>query len=532
MLFFRRLFFLLSVPCLWLVCIGDASCGEGEEAPDLNPVGDWEDLEQRVPDPRMKGRFVGVDIMPGVLALNKEGGFAASNGRPMPIFPAGQSPVMSKIENGAVIRLGGVVPTPAIYRGKLFTNNSRAVYCYDAVNGQYLWGRRLSDPGPSTPVVSQGVVLVNTESCTLYALDASSGQLLWSRWLSSFVLSTPTISGSHVFTSYQQGRGVLICFSLKTGQLVWRRHIDSEALFSPVVDGDMLYVATRNGGLYRVEKTTGNIVSAWRCGICSPPVIRDGKIYITRRADLLPKSVQPKESIVKCDAKTGLVDFELDAMPAPHVMGAGMARYAREIKGVNYHENKHSAKAAMLGVIPRGVPRGVFWTQSFQGSRVLLYGKLGYSCAGDKLTCFYADTGKTKWVYRPVPKRLVPDRLLPSPPIIAGGELVLPVGDGTLQRLDAQTGIIKKIYDIEHPLHYQPAVVNGRIYLGTADGLLVCMNTDEPHLTGWPMWGGSATRSGVYATSLAKKIEETEDQKEFRELYKKLDELSKLENKK
>jgi outer membrane protein assembly factor BamB len=42
----------------------------------------------------------------------------------------------------------------------------------------------------------------------------------------------------------------------------------------------------------------------------------------------------------------------------------------------------------------------------------------------------------------------------------------------------------------------QPVVEDGWVYVGTSDGKLVAIDTGDKSLTGWPMWGRDAARSG------------------------------------
>ncbi|MBK9032171.1 MAG: PQQ-binding-like beta-propeller repeat protein [Myxococcales bacterium] len=43
----------------------------------------------------------------------------------------------------------------------------------------------------------------------------------------------------------------------------------------------------------------------------------------------------------------------------------------------------------------------------------------------------------------------------------------------------------------------RPVAVDGWIYVGTEDGRLVAIDTKDRSLTGWPMWGGNAARTGI-----------------------------------
>ena len=38
---------------------------------------------------------------------------------------------------------------------------------------------------------------------------------------------------------------------------------------------------------------------------------------------------------------------------------------------------------------------------------------------------------------------------------------------------------------------------NGKIYVGTQDGKVVCIDTGDKKYTGWPCWGANAAHTGV-----------------------------------
>lgn len=110
-------------------------------------------------------------------------------------------------DGGFVVQLPSKapIPTPTVADGKLFVSggfHSKEYYCLDAKSGKLLWAVDLDDDGPSSAVVSEGVVVFNTESCTLFALDAATGKHLWSHWLGDPLTSTPAVADGLVFTSY------------------------------------------------------------------------------------------------------------------------------------------------------------------------------------------------------------------------------------------------------------------------------------------------------------------------------------------
>ena len=46
-------------------------------------------------------------------------------------------------------------------------------------------------------------------------------------------------------------------------------------------------------------------------------------------------------------------------------------------------------------------------------------------------------------------------------------------------------------------LRLQPTIQNGRIYVGTQDGQVVCIDTGDKKLNSWSTWGGNAAHTGT-----------------------------------
>jgi outer membrane protein assembly factor BamB len=61
---------------------------------------------------------------------------------------------------------------------------------------------------------------------------------------------------------------------------------------------------------------------------------------------------------------------------------------------------------------------------------------------------------------------------------------------GEVLLLEPSKGDVVKTYTVGHPVRTQPAVVEGRVYVSTFDGRVVCIDTGDAKLTGWFTWGG------------------------------------------
>lgn len=134
--------------------------------------------------------------------------------------------------------------------------------------------------------------------------------------------------------------------------------------------------------------------------------------------------------------------------------------------------------------------------QAFQGSRILHLGAMNIDTMGDEVLAISAETGAALWSYK-LPGNLVKQSgFLGTAPPLAGDSIVVATLSSELMELDIETDKTRASYEVGAPVRAQPAVVAGWIYVGTQDGRLVAINTGKRALTGWPMWGGDAARTG------------------------------------
>ena len=84
-----------------------------------------------------------------------------------------------------------------------------------------------------------------------------------------------------------------------------------------------------------------------------------------------------------------------------------------------------------------------------------------------------------------------------TPPAFAGGKLYLGTADGRVLCVDAKNGKTLWESKVGGRIVFQPAVADGRIYVATDDGSLICLETGDREATGWTMWDGSANHNGA-----------------------------------
>lgn len=352
----------------------------------------------------------------------------------------------------------------------LFANNNMYVgsgyyntefYSFEAESGNYRWGLRLSDNGPSSAVYSDGVIIMNTESCTLYAVDAYAGNLLWSKWLGPYLYSTPTVAAGKVIAVYPddlilpfvkyEGKFVLVAFDIKTGEVVWQNRINEEVLAAPVFYEDAVYVTTLKGTLYQFNEQNGELIAEVAdAKAISPPTVFDDKLYVsTRHGD---------EQLVTLYNRNGLKKI----------------KDLQQLKGKLFFDDPYEFNILKL--------------MNHNGSRITHYKGKNYNVMNNCLICSEPETGNILW------KRCIDNEQnedaenLTAMPVVTNGYVIVPALDGQIHIFDAEYGNFVKKYSIGSQMFSQPVVHNGWIYSGSNNGKVQSVDTGMNQLTGWSMW--------------------------------------------
>jgi outer membrane protein assembly factor BamB len=135
--------------------------------------------------------------------------------------------------------------------------------------------------------------------------------------------------------------------------------------------------------------------------------------------------------------------------------------------------------------------------QAFQGSRILNLGGWNYNCMGDEVVCTDPKTGKDLWSHKLTGDLKKEGGALAAPPAAAGGMLFLVTLQGDVLQMDPKEGKVLKTYKVGHPVRFQPVIEGGKIYVGTQDGKVVCIDTGNPKFTGWTCWGANPAHTGL-----------------------------------
>lgn len=367
------------------------------------------------------------------------------------------------------------VYTPLIHGGKLYTSKgfySNEFFCFNQ-NGQMVWSVKLGENGASPASCEDGILLINTESCTLYALDMKTGELLWSKWLSSYLVSSPSVADGKVYVAYQndiselleQGDGqafVAACFDLKTGDIIWQKWLNHDCISAPVISGTQVFYSTLSGALYRFNGSSGEVMNKYDLGICTAPTIYEGDVYYSRRKY---KPVLKEEL-----CKMSLADGEVKVL-------------AENFSNIPDTFNRIADLRLLL---------------SYDGARPVVHKGYLYQVVG-KYLCCYNLKGKEQWKTAIASDYKDGEWAAASMPVFnISHELIVTTVEGKVLKINQNSGIKSEKLTIASPMNAQPLFSFGYLIAPTLDGKIYFHQTWNRGFNGWEAWGGDGKHNPVF----------------------------------
>jgi Ca-activated chloride channel homolog len=458
-------------------------------------------------------------------------------------------------KRGWVVRVPGGRPlaTPAYSNGKLFVGGgygSNDFYAFDAKTGRLVWKVQTSDDGPTAAVVADGYVAFNTESCTLIVVDEKTGKLVWQEWLGDPLMSQPAISNGRVYmahpggqrgqTNQQQlapnalqqnaaahvapkpvqqvqqqaaqtasvpqkntpgeavvetGSHSLLCADLKTGKHIWERAISSDVISAPVVSEGKVYFTTMDGASYCLDAVEGRVLWKKENAGTSAPVVVAGEVVMTQKEERENKAY---EGLRRLDASGDDKDKRLIASDEAAYLGenkgGGVALKPESQGALDSSVGFSNAPAtAQLDKANKNIGvKTVVGGWAYQGSRAAYSKGQMMNAQGRYLNSINAKSGDLSWRAEVSGDGLTADSQVFSPPALGEKFMYLSSSLGHLLSVNQAEGDVGFMYQFGEPMVFQPALAEGSVYVGTSNGLLICLHTGTTDADGWYAWGGNA----------------------------------------
>jgi len=420
-------------------------------------------------------------------------------------------------KKGWAVRIPGGRPiaTPAYANGFIFVGGgygSHEFYALDAQSGAVVWKIRTADDGPTAAVVEDGYVVFNTESCTLIVVDGKTGKVIWQKWLGDPLMSQPAIANGRLYIAYPaghprsevkgKGRNTenhwshrLLCLDLRTGEFIWEQQITGDAISAPVVAHGVVYVTCFDGTTFAFQAEDGKLLWWKKNSGTSAPVIADGHLVQTRKEVVEDQSY---EGLMRTDTKGDERDKQLLAREKAGYLvegrGGGVPLKAAQTMALDSSVGFSTAPAAAgLSSASKNVGvNTVVGAWAYQGSRAAVSRGRILNAQGNFVNALSVADGKTLWRAEVKGKDLSAEAQVFAPPALGAEYMYLAGGEGFLVSIRQRDGQPGFAYQLNHSMVFQPALASGNVYIGTADGMVICLKTGSADADGWYAWGGNA----------------------------------------
>jgi outer membrane protein assembly factor BamB len=232
--------------------------------------------------------------------------------------------------------------------------------------------------------------------------------------------------------------------------------------------------------LYKLRLDDGDIMIARRCRATSAPIVYGDAVFFTCRVERDDGNALA-ECVTKIDQKLGKPLYTNQACPAEYLAPT---------------KKEPSQSAQLRGADWTVEGRGLRELQEYSGSRLLAVDGRLFNCMGPEFRCTDAETAEHRWSFFVASAGHDRAEVAAGPAVLAGGKLFVATLAGELLQVDPQNGAIDRRVQLRAPVITEPIIDRGRVFLGTRDGRLLCVNLGDEKITGWNQWGGSASRSG------------------------------------
>ncbi|HLJ45737.1 MAG TPA: PQQ-binding-like beta-propeller repeat protein [Bryobacteraceae bacterium] len=403
--------------------------------------------------------------------------------------------------------------TPAVVDGKIYIGGgfgSHEFYAFDSGSGQHLWTYHTADDGPTAAVVEGRRIIFNTESCEIETLT-TDGKPVWKKWLGDPLMSMPAVADGKVYMAYPNSRSdhryYLAAFDLASGSELWHSPIAGEIITAPVVDEEKVYVSTVDGSLVSFDRKDGKQLWEERKNATSAPAVWKGQTFFSRREQtnvtvggrVMAQQNEVVASKATTTAAAPVVDVRDTMRAADYLDYKKRAASPTEAKSQSLDASvgfagasKGSANmAASMANLGQASVHGIW---AYQGSKPFVDNGRLYSSMGNRVMSVDAKTSKVLWT-RDLGRDGVNASL--TPPAVVNGKVFVGTRTGEVRAMSEATGEVLWTVNVGEPVVFQPAVMNGRVYVPTESGSIICFETGDPHDDGWQMWGGNGAHNGL-----------------------------------
>lgn len=333
-----------------------------------------------------------------------------------------------------------------------------------------LWTVDAKGPVGVMPAVIAGVVYVADDSGTVQGLDETTGAVVWIFEVGSPVTGSPAVEGGRIFLGTEAGE--VLALDIANRNVAWRFPTTGPVRASPAIVGGALYIGSDDGNVFALDAATGTLRWARPLGaaVTRGVAVADGVVYAGATGG----------RFVALDSETGDVRWQAKTL-GPGEVGTPMVADGLVFAASGLLEVGPSDKITALDVRD-GSAR---WTFPSPDGQPVYNGAVGNGAvyiSSNNGNVYRLDetTGKEApgW----------PFRTRAAIGYLAGlvdGVLYVSSSDHYIYAVDVGSGLEIWKFELKGAPNV-PAIVDGRIFVGTDLGKIVAIGGTEPTATGQP----------------------------------------------
>lgn len=349
-----------------------------------------------------------------------------------------------------------VQSSAAIADGKVYVgSNDQNLYCLDAYTGEKIWNFTTEYKLRSSAAVADGKVFTGADDGNIYCLDAQTGTETWRKDIysgnvppitievSSFQpRSSPIIIDDRLYVGALDGN--VYCLDTSDGSEEWKFETGGPIFGSPAYSNGVIYIASTNRNMYALDASTGNEIWHWttpksttQLHFAPTPVVAEGKVFFGGGA-----AYDTPIIFVALNATDGTSAWQIDMDPDSNTQPIQSPTYYNGVLYTSEHMGASAFSAA-------------------DGSRIW-YQWLGFQVFGSVA--------------------LAEDRKGDANGESIGAKVYVGCDSYSVTCLRADNGTTLSSYTTEAQVASSPALWDGKLYVGSADGKVYCFD-DSPRVS-------------------------------------------------
>lgn len=441
------------------------------------------------------------------------------------------------------IHTGDDGPTCAVVEDGLvaFNTESCTVMVVEAATGKMVWQEWLGDPLMSQPAVANGKLYIAypcpgtpTQNVQTGGKPTSAHHAGQQANMISYA-KPPSRGGKSVevapgMSVAKGGRHVMLCADLKTGKHLWTQDITGDVQSAPVIDDKKLLFNCFDGTSFCLNADNGKVDWKKHDGATSAPLSLGSEgVLVAAKAPSAGRSgaayggggggsasgsgvYYNNKSFADLKINDKTDDVEYLALQGATNGTIGPQGYAAPSK-VQYYKAKKATQMSshQAGQLDASVGFGggapgaaqmhqasghlgvstVAQAWAYQGARPAANSYGFVQARGTKINSMDRRRNE-KWSADAVSKKIDNQSQAFAPPALGKRNMFLCSSAGHLVSMAQEDGKVNFMYDVQNPITFQPALAKGRMYVGTANGRLVCLETGDTDADDWTAWGGNS----------------------------------------